>query len=473
MKFNLINNNLMTNNYKNFSPPCIRHAGWLRLLLLYFTFGMLTIGAEAQTTVTITCTGSAGSFNSGSVNSTGTKNDGNMVTINSSANRGWAHYDLTSIPLGATVTGVTANFTTFTSTSSTATNNLFGFTGDPATIAGATLYTNCGSGTSFNATSWTANALQTKAFNAAGIAFIQANIGTNNANIGYVRGSTNTYNIYGYNGVTPPNLVITYNLPLPNDLLLQLPATPTGSICNGSSTTVSVTLKNNGTSAVDFSINPATINASVTGANGTTFTPVTINSGTLAPNATQVVNIAVGYNAVASGTYNFSASVVWAPDGNTANNSQAWSANSSFNLTASSNVYTFCDGTSPQLNTTSNVGYVAQSIPHAPITPPGSPSAGPTGDDAQAAATIPFAFTFNGVAYTSLNIYTNGFVQFGTSSGSTTTYGAVIPTATAPNNIVALAWEDLLVTSPATITYWTDGVAPNRKFVVSYNNVVF
>lgn len=462
----------MTNNYKNFSPPCIRHAGWLRLLLLYFTFGMLTIGAEAQTTVTITCTGSAGSFNSGSVNSTGTKNDGNMVTINSSANRGWAHYDLTSIPLGATVTGVTANFTTFTSTSSTATNNLFGFTGDPATIAGATLYTNCGSGTSFNATSWTANALQTKAFNAAGIAFIQANIGTNNANIGYVRGSTNTYNIYGYNGVTPPNLVITYNLPLPNDLLLQLPATPTGSICNGSSTTVSVTLKNNGTSAVDFSINPATINASVTGANGTTFTPVTINSGTLAPNATQVVNIAVGYNAVASGTYNFSASVVWAPDGNTANNSQAWSANSSFNLTASSNVYTFCDGTSPQLNTTSNVGYVAQSIPHAPITPPGSPSAGPTGDDAQAAATIPFAFTFNGVAYTNLNIFTNGYIQFGTSSNNTTTYGASIPTAATPNNIAALAWEDLNVT-PGTITYWTDGVAPNRKFVISWNSVFF
>lgn len=186
---------------------------WMRSLFLVL-FMTCCMSSFAQT-VTITCTGASGSFNSGSVNATGTKNDGNMVTINTTTNRGWAHYDLSSIPPSAIVSAVTANFTTFTSTSSTALNNLYGFTGNPSAIAGATLYTNCGSGSTFNNTAWTANAANSKALNAAGIAFIQTNVGTNNANIGYVRASTNTYNIYGYSGVTPPTLVITYSVPSP------------------------------------------------------------------------------------------------------------------------------------------------------------------------------------------------------------------------------------------------------------------
>ena len=191
-----------------------RRTGWKHALLAVAATCSAALG-WSQTT--ITCTGTSGSFQSGSVNSAGTKNDGNMITVNSSANRGWAHYDLTSIPAGSTVTAVTANFTTYTSTSSSATNNLYGFTGDPASIAGPALYTACGSGTSLNASSWTANALNTKVLNATGLAFIQANCGTNNANIGYVRGSTNTYNVGGYPGApaAAPDLVITFIPPTP------------------------------------------------------------------------------------------------------------------------------------------------------------------------------------------------------------------------------------------------------------------
>jgi hypothetical protein len=163
---------------------------------------------------TITCTGTAGSYKSGSVSAAGVKNDGAMVTINSSANRGWANFDLTTIPAGAIVTAVSATFTTYTSTSSSATNNLYGFTGDPATMGGAALYTACGTGSTFNNTSWTANAANTKVFTAAGIAFVQANCGST-LNIGYVRASTNTYNIYGYNGTPAPTLIITYTVPPP------------------------------------------------------------------------------------------------------------------------------------------------------------------------------------------------------------------------------------------------------------------
>ena len=183
-------------------PTIMRKLFTLLLLVLW------AAGTMAQTTVTITCTGAAGSYKSGSVSSAGTKNDGNMTTINSSSNRGWAQFDLSSLA-GATVTAVTANFTTYTSTSSTATNNLYGFLGDPATMAGATLYTSCGSGTSFNASSWAANAANSKVFTAAGITFVNTNVG-GVINIGYVRGSTNTYNIYGYPGTPPPTLSITY-----------------------------------------------------------------------------------------------------------------------------------------------------------------------------------------------------------------------------------------------------------------------
>lgn len=174
---------------------------------------MIGVVSFAQTTVTITATGTTGSYNTGSVDNTGVKNDGNMTTINQSANRGWAKFDLSSIPSGAIIVSANAVFTTYTSTSSSATNNIYGFTGDPAVMSGTALYTACGSGSSFNATSWTANAVLTKTINSTGLTFIQNNFG-GFMNLGYVRGSTNTYNIYGYpQAGSEPQLVITYNVP--------------------------------------------------------------------------------------------------------------------------------------------------------------------------------------------------------------------------------------------------------------------
>jgi hypothetical protein len=184
-------------------------------LLKTFAALALSIGITAQTTVTVTATGAAGSFNTGSVNSAGVKNDGNMININTSANAGWAKFDLSTIPAGAVVMSASCVFTTYTTTSSSALNNLYGFVGDPATIAGTALYTSCNSGTTLNNSSWTANAINTKTLNAAGINFVQANLTSNKACIGFSRASTNNYNIYGYPGVAgnQPMLVITYSVP--------------------------------------------------------------------------------------------------------------------------------------------------------------------------------------------------------------------------------------------------------------------
>jgi len=186
-----------------------------KLLLSAIATLTFCYSVSAQTTVTITATGTAGSFNTGSVNSGGTKNDGNMVTINSTSNAGWAKFDMTSIPAGAVVMSVNCAFTTYTSTSSTALNNLYGFVGDPSVMSGTSLYTSCNSGTSLNNTSWTINATNTKTLNATGVTFVQNNIASNQLCIGFSRASTNTYNIYGYGGAVgqQPMLVVTYSVP--------------------------------------------------------------------------------------------------------------------------------------------------------------------------------------------------------------------------------------------------------------------
>jgi GEVED domain/Ig-like domain CHU_C associated/Secretion system C-terminal sorting domain len=181
-------------------------------LLVVVLCGFLSSLGFAQTTVTITA--SSGPLLTGSVTAGGVTNDGNMVTINSGANRGWAYYDLSSIPYGAIVSSATMYYTTYSSVSSTAVNTVTGFVGNPSVMAGATLYASIGSGTVMNSSNWTANALNTKVVTPAGLTLIQNNCGAN-LTLGYVRGSTNTYNIYGYPGLAAdqPKLEITYTLP--------------------------------------------------------------------------------------------------------------------------------------------------------------------------------------------------------------------------------------------------------------------
>jgi hypothetical protein len=97
-----------------------------------------------------------------------------------------------------------------------------------------------------------------------------------------------------------------------------------------------------------------------------------------------------------------------------------------------------------------------------------APLAGPTGDDVTVAVPIGFSFSFYGTPYTSVNACTNGFLQFG---GSSTVYqNSCIPNSGQPNGMVAGFWEDLYPTA-GQITYQTLGSAPNRRFVVHWNNV--
>jgi hypothetical protein len=92
---------------------------------------------------------------------------------------------------------------------------------------------------------------------------------------------------------------------------------------------------------------------------------------------------------------------------------------------------------------------------------------------------VPLGFTYNffGTNYTSLNVGTNGVVQFGAYNAAALadfTYTS-LPNAAEPLNIIALAANDnnLSVTGAASsIQYWTEGIAPTRVFVLYYNQAV-
>lgn len=138
-----------------------------------------------------------------------------------------------------------------------------------------------------------------------------------------------------------------------------------------------------------------------------------------------------------------------------------------------------CSGANSSLTAMAGTtsAYTVQSATFANETPAGSATTiFITGaDDAMSASiALPFSFLFYGQSYTNLFACTNGFIQLGASSGNTTVYGATFPTATAPNNIIAGVWDDLIYTSAtATARYFTNGVAPNRVFIIEYTNVQF
>ena len=145
-------------------------------------------------------------------------------------------------------------------------------------------------------------------------------------------------------------------------------------------------------------------------------------------------------------------------------------------LTSSVTPTAVCTGTSStiNLNATATPGYTGYSvagIAYAPQTG-GTPVSPVSGDDvASAAIPLGFSFNFYGVTYTDLIVYTNGYVELGTTA-SPTSYGQTLPNAATPNKIIAGVWEDLNAGVGA-ITHFTTGTAPNRVFNIKYNNVPY
>ncbi len=151
-------------------------------------------------------------YGTGFVRSSGVKTSGNMqVSTSTTYGRGWAKFDLSAVPANATITGVTLGFYTFTSTTTFTNNTITGFAQDPIFSTGGTLYNNIGNSTIYNTSTWSGSGWQTKSLNSTVYSLVQSNIG-NSVTFGFIRGSAQLYQIYGYSSTFKPYITIQYTL---------------------------------------------------------------------------------------------------------------------------------------------------------------------------------------------------------------------------------------------------------------------
>ena len=92
-------------------------------------------------------------------------------------------------------------------------------------------------------------------------------------------------------------------------------------------------------------------------------------------------------------------------------------------------------------------------------------------DIISATIALPFTFTFNGVAYSSFKVSSNGFLTFNTGATSSYLTNDLDFVSTLVRPLLAPLWDDLEGSSVdgATATYQTSGVSPNQVFTFEWN----
>lgn len=94
-------------------------------------------------------------------------------------------------------------------------------------------------------------------------------------------------------------------------------------------------------------------------------------------------------------------------------------------------------------------------------------------DDASVAIGFGFDLPFFGDSYSTAVVSTNGFLMMGAASASNDYTNDAIPNANPPNGVAALLWDDLEVDASASVWGAVQGTSPNRRLIVSWNNVRF
>jgi len=99
-------------------------------------------------------------------------------------------------------------------------------------------------------------------------------------------------------------------------------------------------------------------------------------------------------------------------------------------------------------------------------------------DDVQGPFQLGFTFQFYGNNYTEFYVGSNGWIGF--TVGQPTTYiASPIPDSTqvtfggAPKDCIMLSWQDMDATAGGQVLYQTIGNAPNRKMVVTFDNIPY
>lgn len=228
-------------------------------------------------------------------------------------------------------------------------------------------------------------------------------------------------------------------------------AYPSASYCTSFSGTVPVMFS--GTTGGTYSVNPAGLAIDLAG----TINPSASNAGTYTVN------------------YNFSNGVC----PNVASTTVV--INALPQVTATASPALICIGGSSQLQASINngVGYTVSSIPFVNTAPSGTPTIiwnSYIDDGMSAAINLPFSFNYFGQNITRFYVSTNGYIELQTNSG-TASFPQTFPDAGTPNNVIAFAWEDLVV-DPSTnagayVRYFVNGSTPNRVVVIEYFNLRF
>lgn len=91
-------------------------------------------------------------------------------------------------------------------------------------------------------------------------------------------------------------------------------------------------------------------------------------------------------------------------------------------------------------------------------------------DDSEANVTLPFSFLFYDTVSTSLRIGSNGGILFDATSGSLPASNTDIP-ASSPAPAILPYWDDLNPATGGDVYYQTLGTAPQRRFIVQWNNI--
>jgi hypothetical protein len=95
------------------------------------------------------------------------------------------------------------------------------------------------------------------------------------------------------------------------------------------------------------------------------------------------------------------------------------------------------------------------------------------GDNVSEEVSIGFNFYYYGEVFTKVYISSNGFLTFA-NEGSTVFTNVSIPKGSLPNQMIAPFWDDLdpsLNSNQGKVYYMTRGTAPNREFIVQWQNM--
>lgn len=166
--------------------------------------------------------------------------------------------------------------------------------------------------------------------------------------------------------------------------------------------------------------------------------------------------------------------------------------------TVTSTAQGVCPGTSATIGSGLVAGnFAVTSVPYVPLLAPTNavvvhsvgvsnvPLTGGSLDDGGWSG-LPIGFNFNyfGTTFNTISAGTNGLLMFGTPPGYGTGNGqlgqyifsttpAVFPNPANPGNVISLmaADQNFGTGTTSTLTYWTQGYAPNRVFVIEYSKV--